>query len=87
MPAGPDHIPNARERGVLQQLRSCEWEYDAKLYPAGQGTIDRLIAKGWIKRLPSTPSKRCTITAEGKAAMMLFIPMKPASPKSKTLRP
>ena len=79
MPAGPDHIPNARERGVLQQLRSCEWEYDAKLYPAGASTIDRLIAKGWIKRLPSTPSKRCTITAAGKAALMLLIPMKPAA--------
>ena len=69
MPRGD--LPNARERAALQKLQSCQWEYDAKLYPAGPGTIASMIRRGWVERLHDMPfgSKRCRITLTGEAAL------------------
>lgn len=63
--------PNTRERKALRALVGEPWEYRAKLYGAGKGTIDSIVAKGWAEFLPPLPSgiERMRITAAGEAAL------------------
>lgn len=83
-------LPNARERKALQNLRYSEWEYAGNLYPAGAGTIAKMIDRGWIEQLPDSASglKRFRITAAGIAALDAASPPRPrGKPKLKMLKP
>lgn len=79
-------LPNAREREALQTLRFSEWEVRAKLYPAGPGTVAKMLEKGWIEQLLSLPSglERFRITPAGISALEAPPPPKPSK---STLKP
>jgi DNA-binding PadR family transcriptional regulator len=49
-----------------------------QLYPVGQGTLDRMIAKGWIeKQMDVKAGARYRITPAGEAALKVKIPDAP----------
>jgi hypothetical protein len=65
----PTHLPNYRERTVLQVLRGNLWQFQSKFAGvAGPDLIDEMVQKNWLIRLPSDPNKIAN-TAGGKAAL------------------
>ena len=65
----PAHLPNYRERTVLQVLSSKEWEFESTFAKvAGPALIERMIQRAWVYRLTSDPNK-IMITASGKDAL------------------
>jgi hypothetical protein len=75
MPARSSHIPHNLERTTLQKMNATEGLLLRQLYPAGQVTLDRMIAKGWIqKQTNASGSARYRITPAGDAALKAKIP-------------
>jgi hypothetical protein len=50
MPAGPSHIPQARERAALQKMSPTRGMRLEQLHPAGKQLIASLVTKGWIEK-------------------------------------
>jgi DNA-binding PadR family transcriptional regulator len=75
MPARPSHIPHNLERTTLQKMNATEGLPARQLYPAGQVTLDGMIAKGWIeKQMDANRGVRYRITPAGEAALKAKIP-------------
>jgi hypothetical protein len=78
MPVRVSHIPHNLERTTLQKMNATEGLLLRQLYPAGQGTLDRMIAKGWIeKQMDASGSASYRITPPGEAALKAKIPDPP----------
>jgi DNA-binding PadR family transcriptional regulator len=78
MPARPSHIPHNLERTTLQKMNATEGLPARQLYPAGQVTLDGMIAKGWIeKHMDANGGARYRITPAGEAALKAKIPTPP----------
>jgi hypothetical protein len=77
MPARPSHIPHHLERTTLQKMNATHGLSSAQLHPAGQHTIARLIAKGWIEKQMDAGGVRYRITPAGEAALKAKIPTPP----------
>ena len=71
MPAGPSHIPQAKERAALQKMNITRGIRPEQLHPAGKQMI---AAKGWIEKQPDGRTY-CT-TPFGDAALKALIPVK-----------
>ncbi len=75
MPAPARHIPHNLERTTLQKMNATEGLLVRQLYPVGQGTLDRMIATGWIeKQMDAKAGARYRITPAGEAALKVKIP-------------
>jgi DNA-binding PadR family transcriptional regulator len=75
MPARSSHIPHNLERTTLQKMDATEGLLLRQLYPAGQVTLDRMIAKGWIeKQMDASGGARYRIKPAGEAALKAKIP-------------
>jgi hypothetical protein len=78
MPVRASHIPNSLERTMLQKMSATEGLLARQLYPGGQETLDRMIAKGWIeKQMDAKAGARYRITPAGEAALKTTIPDDP----------
>jgi hypothetical protein len=78
MPVRASHIPHSLERTILQKMNATEGLLARQLYPGGQGTLDRMIAKGWIeKQMDAKAGARYRITPTGEAALKTKIPDRP----------
>ena len=78
MPARPSHIPHNLERTTLQKMNATAWLLAKQLYPAGQVTLNGMMAKGWIdKQMDAKAGARYRITAAGEAALKTKIPDAP----------
>jgi hypothetical protein len=79
-------IPSYRERVALLIMRSGDWVSTGKLHPAGEITLDKMAAKGWIEKDGMNTMYR--IKNDGLAALVRPIPdpdrsqPKPSGPKS-----
>jgi hypothetical protein len=71
MPAGPSHIPHARERAALQKMSHTRGMRLEQLHPAGKQMIAIMVLKGWIKK---QPDRTYCITVEGTEALKIPIP-------------
>jgi hypothetical protein len=74
MPARASHIPHHLGRTTLQKMNATHGLSSAQLHPAGQHTIARLIAKGWIEKQMDAGGVRYRITPAGAAALKAKIP-------------
>ena len=72
MPAGPSHIPQARERAALQKMSPTRGIRPEQLHPAGKQMIASMVAKGWIKKQPD--GRTFCITPAGETALRAVIP-------------
>ena len=70
MPSRPAHLPHNIERSALQKLVSARKLPMAKLHPAGERTVERMIEKGWIQK----DGQEYSITKAGEAALRAKIP-------------
>jgi hypothetical protein len=78
MPARASHIPHNLERTTLQKMNATEGLLVRQLHPAGQGTLNRMLAKGWIeKQMDAKAGARYRITPAGEAALKAKIPDPP----------
>jgi hypothetical protein len=77
MPQRPSHLPHSLERTALQRMHATEGLTARQLYPVGQGTIARMIAKGWIEPMDANGGARYRITPAGEAALKAKIPDPP----------
>jgi hypothetical protein len=65
----PSHLPHYIERAALQKMSPIYGLPLAKLHPAGERTVARMLAKGWIERgLDGTTGAVYRITTAGNAA-------------------
>jgi hypothetical protein len=74
MPAGPSHIPQAKERAALQRMSPTRGIRPEQLHPAGKQMIAGMVAKGWITKQPD--GRTYCITPAGDAALKAVIPVK-----------
>jgi DNA-binding PadR family transcriptional regulator len=75
MPVRASHIPHNLERTTLQKMNATEGLLTRQLYPAGQVTLDRMMAKGWIeKQTDAKGGAKYCITPAGEAALKAKIP-------------
>ena len=75
MPVRASHIPHNLERTTLQKMNATEGLLARQLYPAGQVTLNGMIAKGWIeKQMDANRGARYRITPAGEAALKAKIP-------------
>ena len=78
MPVRASHIPHNLERTTLQKMNVTEGLILRQLYPAGQVTLDKMIAKGWIeKQTDASEGARYRITPAGQAELKAKIPDAP----------
>jgi DNA-binding PadR family transcriptional regulator len=77
MPVRSSHIPDNLERTTLQKMNATEGLLLRQLYPAGQVTLDRMIAKGWIEKQMDANGAGYRITPAGEAALKAKIPDSP----------
>jgi hypothetical protein len=78
MPLRSSHIPQNLERTALQKMNATVWLLTKQLYPAGQVTLNGMIAKGWIeKRMDAKAGARYRVTPAGEAALKAKIPDAP----------
>ena len=73
MPAGPRHIPQAKERAALQKMSPTRGIPPEQLHPAGKQMIASMVAKGWIKKQPD--GRTYCITPAGHEALKAIIPV------------
>jgi len=66
------HIPHAIERSALQKLIAVGPLPFFKLHPAGRGTVDAMVGKGWL----TVEGQNYKITEAGEAAFKAPIPMR-----------
>ena len=74
MPAGPSHIPQAKERAALQKMNITRGIPPEQLHLAGKQMIASMVAKGWIEKQPD--GRTYCITPSGDAALKALIPVK-----------
>jgi hypothetical protein len=74
MPAGPNHIPQTKERTLLQKMRPTRGLRPEQMHPAGKQMIATMVAKGWIKK--QSDGLTYCITPAGGEALKALIPMK-----------
>ena len=72
MPAGPSHIPQAKERTALQKMSPTRGIRPEQLHPAGKQLIASMVAKGWIEKQPD--GRTYCITSAGEEALRAIIP-------------
>jgi hypothetical protein len=72
MPAGPIHIPQAKERAALQKMSPTQGIRPERLHPAGKQIIASMVAKGWIEKQPD--GRTYCITSAGEEALRAIIP-------------
>jgi DNA-binding PadR family transcriptional regulator len=92
MPKRASHIPHNLERTTLQKMNATEGKLARQLYPVGQVTLDRMLAKGWIEKQRDASGARYRITTAGEAALKAKIPdaprrRGPTKPSSLGLKP
>ena len=73
MPAGPSHIPQAKERAALQKMSPTRGMRPEQL-PAGHHLMASMVAKGWIEKQPD--GRTYCITSAGDEALRAIIPVK-----------
>jgi hypothetical protein len=77
MPPRPPHLPHNIEREALQKMSPIYALPLAKLHPAGERTVARMLAKGWIEQdLDGSAGAVYRITPAGKAALKQKIPIR-----------
>jgi hypothetical protein len=74
MPTRPSHIPHNLERTALQKMNAAEGLLARQLHPAGQVTLNGMIAKGWIEKQTDANGARYRITPAGETALKAKIP-------------
>jgi hypothetical protein len=73
----PPHLPHNIEREALQKMSPIYGLPLAKLHPAGERTVARMLAKGWIEQdLDGTAGALYRITPAGKAALREKVPIR-----------
>jgi DNA-binding PadR family transcriptional regulator len=77
MPVRASHIPHNLERTVSQKMNATAWLLAKQLYPAGQVTLNGMMAKGWIEKQTDANRARYRITPAGEAALKAKIPDAP----------
>jgi hypothetical protein len=79
MPVRSSQIPHNLERTTLQKMNATEGLLVRQLYPAGQVTLDRMLAaKDWIeKQMDAKAGAKYRITPAGEAALKAKIPDPP----------
>jgi DNA-binding PadR family transcriptional regulator len=88
MPVRASHIPHNLERTTLQKMNATEGLLARQLYPVGKGTLDRMLAKGWIeKQTDAKAGARYRITPAGEAALKAKIPDDPRIRKREPNKP
>ena len=75
MPPRPSHLPHNLERTALQKMSATQGLPLAQLHPAGEKTVARMVAKGWVEKLvDANAGTRFCITPAGTAALKAKIP-------------
>ena len=73
----PPHLPHHIEREALQKMSPIYGLPLAKLHPAGERTVARMLAKGWIEQdLDGRARAVYRITLAGEAALKKKIPIR-----------
>ncbi len=70
----PGPTVNARQRQLMQYLRSGEWVLVSKIpVAASRGTLDRIAQNGWIERRGGGPRSEIKLTSAGLVALQMPI--------------
>ena len=70
MPVRSSHIPHNLDCTTLQKMNATEGLLLRQLYPAGQVTLDRMIAKGWIEKQMDASGRARYRIAQQNAVML-----------------